>query len=287
MILLAIASVQLGSALAKNLFDALPPPAVAVLRLGFATAILLPGAVHRTRTRGRIHGRGHADRLRWRNVAVAAGLGLALAWMNLSFYEALDRIPLGVAVAVEFLGPLGVAVAGSRRRLDLLWVVLAGVGVFLLSPVGGLSGVGGTAAVFGVGFAALAGAGWAAYILLTAAVGQRFGGTSGLMLATAVGTVATVPLGVVTAGADLLTPRLMLLGAAVALLASVIPYSLELEALRRIPPRVFGLLMSLEPVVAALIGLVVLGEVLDTREWTAVGLVVVACVGATRSPRSS
>lgn len=270
-VLLGIASAQLGSAVAKQLFAALPPAAVVLLRLGFATVALLPAAARSGLRRAGVSG------LRWRDAAVAAALGVAVAGMNLAFYESLDRIPLGVAVTVEFVGPLGVAVAGSRRRIDLLWVVLAGSGVVLLSRVGG------EVTATGVAFAALAGVGWATYILLTAAVGRRFGDTSGLALATAAGTAAVLPFGVATAGADLLSPRLLLVGAAVALLSTVVPWSLELRTLRRIPPRVFGLLMSLEPAAAALIGLVVLGEVLGVREWVALVLVVAACVGVTRS----
>lgn len=275
LILLGIASVQCGSAVAKTLFGALPPPGVVLLRLGFAAVLLCPRP--RLRTAGPRARTGRPDRRGWRDVAVAGALGLAMAVTTLCLYEALARIPLGVAVTVEFCGPLAVAVAGSRRRVDAVWVLLAGLGVVLLARGGG------AVTPVGVALAALAGIGWAGYILLTAAVGRRFAGTSGLAVACAVGALVALPLATATSTAGLHSARALLLGAAVAVLSSVIPYSLELQALRRMPARVFGLLMSLEPAVAALVGFVALGEVLSGREWLAIGLVIVACVGATRS----
>ncbi|HEX5495770.1 MAG TPA: EamA family transporter [Mycobacteriales bacterium] len=270
LILVGIASVQSGSAVAKTLFGQLPPPGVVLLRLGFAAVLLLP------RFRWRRDG---TDGIRrgWRDAAVAGGLGLTMAGTTLAFYESLDRIPLGIAVTVEFCGPLGVAVAGSRRRLDALWVLLAGLGVVLLARGGG------SVTVLGVAFAALAGVGWAGYILFTAAVGRRFDGVSGLALACTVGALASLPFGLVASGARLRSAQTLLLGGCVAVLSGLIPYSVELRALRHIPARTFGLLMSMEPAVAALIGFAVLGEVLSVREWLAIGLVVAACVGATRS----
>jgi inner membrane transporter RhtA len=215
----------------------------------------------------------------WRrgDLAVAAAFGLSLATMNYSIYESFSRIPLGIAVTIEFLGPLGVAVAFSRRWLDLVWVALAATGVILL-----MRDDSGDVTIVGVGFALLAAVAWAAYILLSAATGRRFPGSSGLALASLVATLLVLPFGVRAGGADLLRPDVLAIGAAIGLLSSVIPYSFELEALRRMPAKVFGILMSLEPVAAALVGLIVLGEVLDAREWAAIGCVVVACLGATR-----
>jgi inner membrane transporter RhtA len=181
-------------------------------------------------------------------------------------------------VTIEFLGPLGVAVAFSRRWIDLLWVGLAAAGVALLT----LDDSGSVTAA-GVAFALLAAAAWAGYILLSAETGRRFPGSSGLALASVAATMLVLPVGITTGGTGLLRPDLLLIGAAIGLLSSVIPYTFELEALRRMPARVFGILMSLEPAVAALVGLVILGEMLDLREWTAIGCVVVACLGATRS----
>lgn len=269
LVMLSMASAQLGSAVAKTLFASLPPPAVALMRLGLAAVVVFPIARPRIRS--------------WslRDALVAAALGLTLAGMNLAFYEAIDRVPLGVAVTVEFLGPLSVAIAGSRSWLDGLWVLLAGGGVVLLAHGGG------SVSLVGVLFAALAGVGWASYILLTAAVGRRFEGLSGLSIPFAVGALAVLPFGLGSAGTQLLDARLLLVGAAVALLSSVVPYTLELQALRRIPPHLFGLLMSMEPAIAALLGFAVLGEVLAVREWAAVALVVLACVGSTRWSRNA
>ncbi|TMR22150.1 EamA family transporter [Nonomuraea turkmeniaca] len=266
LVLLAIFSVQLGAGFAKELFATLPPSAVVFLRI--ATGALVMGAFIRPRLRGLV----------WRDWAVGIGFGVTLAVMNLSFYEALSRLPMGIAVAIEFLGPLGVAVAASRRRIDLLWVGLAGAGVLLLAPWGESASV----SWAGIGFAMVAGACWAGYILLSAAAGQRFPGTSGLAFAMIVSAVVIAPVGVTTGGADLLQPELLLIGLGVGLLSSVIPYSLELQALRRMPKHVFGILMSVEPAVAAMIGVLLLGEILHVQQWAAIVCIVAASLGSTR-----
>ncbi|WP_327091825.1 EamA family transporter [Nonomuraea sp. NBC_01738] len=270
LVLLAIFSVQLGAGFAKELFSALPPSAVVFLRI--AAGALIIGAVARPKLRG----------LSWRDWAVGVGFGVTLAVMNLTFYEALARLPLGVAVAIEFLGPLSIAVAASRRRLDLLWVGLAGAGVALLAPWGQSS----TVSWAGIAFALVAGACWAGYILLSAAAGSRFPGATGLSFAMIVSAVVIAPVGITTGGADLLQPELLLIGLGVGLLSSVIPYSLELQALRRMPKHVFGILMSVEPAVAALIGLVVLGEILHAQQWAAIVCIVLASLGSTRTSKS-
>jgi inner membrane transporter RhtA len=263
--LTAVGSVQVGSALAKTLFDDVGPAGTALLRVGFAAVTLL--AIWRPSPRR--HGAGR--------LGVVVAFGLALGAMNLSFYEALDRIPLGVAVTIEFLGPLGVAVALSRRRVDVGWAALAALGVLLLAgPAGG--GVD----RLGVALALAAAACWAAYIVLASAAGRLFSGGRGLALALGVAVLVPVGPGVASAGTELLAPAALGIGAAVALLSSVVPYSLETEALRRLPRRVFGILMSLEPAVAALAGLVVLGQGLSARQVAAIALVVLASVGATR-----
>ncbi|MEV4218219.1 DMT family transporter [Nonomuraea sp. NPDC049725] len=269
LVLLGIFSVQLGAGFAKELFAALPPSAVVFLRI--AAGALIMGAVARPRLRG----------LAWRDWAVGLAFGVTLAVMNLTFYEALARLPMGVAVAIEFLGPLGVAVAASRRRIDLLWVGLAAAGVVLLAPWGQSAGV----SWAGIGFALVAGACWAAYILLSAAAGGRFPGTTGLSFAMIVSAVVIAPVGVTTGGADLLQPELVLIGLGVGLLSSVIPYSLELKALRRMPKHVFGILMSVEPAAAALIGVLLLGEILNVQQWAAVLCIVAASFGSTRAGR--
>ena len=206
---------------------------------------------------------------------MAVAFGLALGAMNLCIYEAMDRIPLGVAVTFEFIGPLGVAVAGSRRPLDLVWVVLAAAGIAGLADYSG-----GSLDPAGVAFALAAGVLWAAYIVLSQRTGALFPGGSGLAVAMVAGAALVAPFGIADAGAELLRPELLGAVLAVALASSVLPYSLELEALRRLPKRVFGVLMSLEPAVAALAGYAVLGQGLAVRDWIAIGLVVIASAGA-------
>jgi inner membrane transporter RhtA len=217
--------------------------------------------------------RGHERGDLW----LAAAFGLTLAAMNLSFYESIDRIPLGAAVTCEFVGPLGVAVFGSRRPLDLVWVALAAGGILLLATPSG-SGLNAP----GVILALVAGGWWAAYILLSARTGRAFPGGTGLSLAMIVASLLILPVGVVDGGANLLHPGILATGAAVAVLSSLIPYSLEFEALRRMPPHVFGVLMSLEPAAAAIAGLIVLDQVLQANEWAGMALVIVASAGATR-----
>jgi inner membrane transporter RhtA len=268
LVLLGIGTVQFGAAIAKGLFDELGPTGTVFLRMGFAALVLL--ALWRPSVSGFARG----------DYLIAILFGLALGAMNLSLYLALDRIPLGVAVTLEFVGPLGVAVAGSRRLLDLLWAVLAAAGILLLAPLDILGDVDLDPA--GVALALLAGLFWASYILLSARTGNAFPGGTGLVIALCVATVALVPVGIAGGGAALLDPWLLLAGFAVAMLSSAIPYSFELEALRKLPARVFGVLMSLEPAVAALIGFVVLDERLGLRVLAAILLVTVAAVGASR-----
>lgn len=268
LVLIGVGTTQLGSALAKGLFEAVGPAGTVFLRVGFAALMLLAA--------GRPRLRGHAPRA----YAAAVLFGLALGGMNFAFYGALDRIPLGVAVTLEFVGPLAVAVAGSRRALDLLWVGLAGAGILLLAPVGGV-GLG--LDPVGVALALTAGTGWAAYILLSARVGRLFPAGEGLAIAMIVASLGLAPLGVPAGGWALLEPKLLAVGFGVALLSSALPYSLELAALRRLPTRVFGVLMASEPAIAALVGFAVLGEGLAPRALAAVALVTLATVGAARA----
>jgi inner membrane transporter RhtA len=272
LILLGIVSVQIGAGLAKNLFARSSPDAVVMMRL--VTSAVVLGVVYRSGIRDlrRLHS--------WRDIGVTALFGLTLAGMNACFYQGLARLPLGIVVTIEFLGPLSVSILASRRRLDLLWALLA------LGGVATLARRGGDVTLTGVAFALLAAAGWACYILLSGSTGRRFSDGSGLAVASIVGAVVMLPVGIGTAGAKLLDPELLLVAAGVGLLSSVIPYSLELEALRRVPARLFGILMSLEPAVGAMVGLVFLGEILQWREWLAIGLVITACVGATRFQES-
>jgi inner membrane transporter RhtA len=263
LVLGAVASVQFGAALAVTLFDDVGPVGTVLLRLALGAVVLLV----LSRPRGRDLARG--DVLLF---------GLALAGMNGCYYLALDRIDQGVAVTFEMAGPLGVAIAGSRRTVDLVWVGLAALGVLLLT-----GGLGHELDWIGVLFAVTAGGFWAAYILLSARIGRVLPGASGLGLAMVVGASVVATPAAVQGGGDLLAPGILATGAAVAVLSSVIPYSLEMEALRTMPPRVFGVLMSLEPASAALAGFVVLGQDLRAVEVAAIGLVVAASAGAARS----
>ena len=208
---------------------------------------------------------------------IAGSFCISLLIMNFSIYQAFSRIPLGIAVTIEFLGPLAVAVAGSRHLRDVGWVVLAAAGVALLTQGGH-----GHLNLTGVLFAGLAGACWAAYIVLSSATGRRFPGSAGLAIAMVVAAVLITPPAILAGGKAMFRPAVLATGAAVGILSSVIPYRLELEALRRMPTRLFGVWMSLEPAVAALIGLVMLGQHLTGLEWLAIGFVMIACAGATQ-----
>jgi inner membrane transporter RhtA len=280
LVLSGIVSTQLGAGLAARLFHQAPAAAVTGLRLWAAAIVLvivsLPGV--------RAAVSGVARRRATRDALIVLGFGLTLGAMNFVFYQAIARIPLGVAVTIEFLGPLAVAVAGSRRLLDLLWVGLAAAGVALLAGTGT-----GHLDLTGIVFAALAAAGWAGYILFSVATGRRFTGASGLALAMVVAAVAVTPAAAASGlGHALGRPSVLLTGAGVGVLSSAIPYGLEMQALRWLPSQVFGIWMSIEPAVAALIGLFLLGQHLSLAEWAAVGCVVAASVGAARAaPRSS
>jgi inner membrane transporter RhtA len=265
----AVLSVQLGAAAATTLFDDIGPGGTVFYRLLFAALLL--GLIWRPPLRGH-----SSDALQ-----LALLFGVALAGMNLCFYTALDRIPLGIAVTLEFVGPLGVALAASRRRSDLVWVGLAAAGIVLLA------GPAGSPDIVGVVLALAAGGFWGAYILLSARVGQRFPGGQGLALAMMVAAAVMFLPGVGFGGEKLLEPGVIAVGAAVAVLSSVIPYSFELEALRRLPVGVFGVLMSLEPGVAALVGLIALGQGLSPLEAFGIALVVAASVGVLRRSRAA
>jgi len=259
-----ILSVQFGAGVAKDLFDEISPTSMVWLRL--VTSSLVLAAVARPALRGR-------SREDW---LVVLGLGVTLGVMNWSIYQSFARIPLGLAVTIEFVGPLTIAVVGSRRARDLVWVALAAAGVSLLGFEGG------DLSLAGVGFALVAGGAWAAYILLSAQTGRRWPGLDGLAVASVIATVMLTPAAISVGGGTLLDPRVLALGAAVGLLSSVIPYSFEMTALRTIRPAVFSILMSLEPAAAALAGIIVLQEFLSPVQWLAVACVIAASVGATR-----
>jgi inner membrane transporter RhtA len=267
MVVGSILSVQCGAALATTLFGRVGPGGAVMLRSGFAALILLTAARRDLRPL-----RGQA----LRDVAL---FGVVLAAMNLSFYAAIDRLPLGIAVTLEFSGPLAVAVFGSRRRGDLLWAALAALGIVLLSGDFG----GGAIDLGGALLALLAGAFWACYILISARVGGRSEGLGGLAVAMAFSALLLIPFGVVQGAGELGAPGVLAAGLGVGLLSSAIPYALEIEALRRLPNAVFGVLMSLEPAVAALVGFLALSQGLSAIEAAAIALVVIASAGALRS----
>ena len=266
LMLAGIGSVQLGSALATTLFDELGPGGTVFLRTLFGAILLLAGWRP---------ARAALNRDSTRDIVLFA---ITLAGMNLSFYEALDRLPLGIAVTLEFTGPLAVALIGSRNRLDLLWALLAGAGILLFAP-----DIGDGIDAFGALLALSAAFFWAMYIYMSTRVGRGPVGLGGLSLAMAISSLMLLPVGVADAGGELFDPRLAAVGLAVAMLSSVVPYTVELEALRRLPASTFGVLLSLEPAAAALIGAIALDQALAGREVIAVALVVAASAGALRT----
>ena len=265
LVLVGILSVQLGAAIAKSLFGEISPTAMVWLRL--VTSALVLAAI----ARPRLTGRSGSDWL------VVLAFGASLATMNWGIYQSMARIPLGLAVTIEFIGPLTLAVLGSRRARDLVWVLLAGLGVALL----GFQRT--DLDLLGVLYALLAGTAWAAYILLSASTGRRWDGFDGLAVASVVAALGMTLPALLAAGTSLWDGRVLLIGALVGLLSSVIPYSCELVALRSLRPAVFGILMSLEPAAAALAAIVVLGEHLSVLQWLAIACVVAASIGATRA----
>jgi inner membrane transporter RhtA len=270
-IALALASmttIQLGAALSEPLFDRVGAAGTVALRLALAALMLWPFA------RPRLRGRSRAD------LGAAVALGACSGLLTLAFFEAIARIPLGVAVTIEFLGPLSVALAGSRHARDVAWVLLAGAGVALLT-LG--NGAGEPLDVAGVAFAAVAAVCWAGYILLTKRVGARWAGFGGLSVSLAVAAVVALPAGVAGAGSELLAPEVLLAGVGLALLVPLVPYALELVALRRLPTALFGVIMSLEPAIAALLGFVILDQGLAVTGVLAIAMVSVASACATLS----
>ena len=266
LVLISIASTQLGSAFAKTIIQELGSITTVLLRVGLGAIALL--LIQRPRLKGYTRN----DYL----ILILFGLGMAA--MNLSFYAAIDRIPLGIAVTVEFIGPLGVACLNSRRVLDLLWIFLAGVGIFLLAPIKGSS-----LDPVGIGLALLAGFFWGTYILLSARLGKIFADIKGIALMAAalvIGTLGLLPLGILSGDLTRLEPKFLIAGSGIAILSSAIPYTFELEALKKLPVRVFGVLMSLEPAIATVLGFIILQERLELQAIVAVILVTLASIGA-------
>jgi inner membrane transporter RhtA len=262
-----MSTIQLGAALSEPLFDRVGPAGLVSVRLALAAVILWPFM------RPRLRGRSIQD------LGAAVALGACSGVLALCFFEAIARIPLGVAVTIEFLGPLGVALAGSRHARDVAWVLLAGAGVALLTLGEGA----GRLNPVGVAFAAVAAACWAGYILLTKHVGVRWAGLEGLSVSLVVAALVTLPAGVADAGTDLLVPEVMLACLGLALLMPLVPNIFELIALRRLPTALFGVIMSLEPAIAALLGFLILDQPLTIRGVVAIAMVSLASAGATLS----
>ena len=270
-LLLAMLSFQFGAAVAKQLFPLVGAEGATAIRRGLG-ALILWMLKRPWRNLG-----GRRD---WTSLV---GYGLTLGLMNLFFYMALRTLPLGIAVALEFLGPLAIALFGSRRALDLVWVVLVIAGLALLAPYGehaqALDPV-------GVAYALGAAAGWATYILLGRRAGDAFGGDA-VALGSAIGALVAVPVGVVHAGTALFSLSILPFAVGVAVLSSALPYSLEMFALTRLPARTIGILVSLEPAMGALLGLVFLDERLSTFQWLAIAAVIVASMGAVLTAREA
>lgn len=266
LVLLAILSVQFGSALAKSLFTDLGPWGVVCLRVTFSAIVL--SSVLRLKWNAKVR----------QNLKLILAFGFVFALMNSCFYLAIDRIPLGVAIAFEFTGPLGLAALNSQRPIDGLWALLAALGIILLTPFAGAD-----IDPIGILFALVAGLGWALYIVCSAKLGQKLPGIEGLAWGLVFSTLLLLPIGIVTTGSALLNPRLLALGLGVALLSTTLPYSLEMVALRTMPIQIFGVMMSLEPMVGALAGFLILDEILTARSLIACLLVSIAAAGAARS----
>jgi inner membrane transporter RhtA len=266
----AMVTIQLGAALSDPLFDEISPAGVVALRLVLAALMLWPFA------RPRIRGRSRED------LVAAVALGVCSGLLTLAFFEAISRIPLGVAVTIEFLGPLGVAFAGSRRARDVGWVLLAGAGVAMLT-LG--DGTGEPLELAGVLLAGISAVCWAGYILLTKRVGARWPGLEGLSVSLIVAALVTLPFGFAGDGAGLLEPDILLASLGLALLIPLLPYVFELIALRRLPTGLFGVIMSLEPGFAALLGFLILGQSLAVSGVAAIAMVVVASAGAALTTR--
>ncbi|MFD7081056.1 DMT family transporter [Streptomyces sp. NPDC059918] len=270
LVIAAGVSVQFGAALAVMIMPRTGAAGAVTLRLAAAALVLL------LLCRPKVRGYARAD---WGTIVA---FGIAMAGMNGLFYQAVDRIPLGPAVTLEVLGPLVLSVIVSRRLVSLLWAGLALGGVALLAGHGGGEGFGGLD-LLGAAFALGAGAMWAAYIVFSARTGRRFPQADGLALAMAVAAVLSLPLGVIEAGPALLVPSTLALGVGVAVLSSVLPYTLELLALRRLPAPTFAILMSLEPAIAATAGFLLLNQAMSAIDALAIALVIAASMGAVRS----
>jgi len=269
LLLIAMASIQTGASLAKSMFPIVGAQGTTTVRLIFASVIML------------LLLRPWRARLTAKSLRTVIIYGMALGGMNFLFYMSLRSVPLGVAVALEFTGPLAVAIYTSRRAVDFLWIALAIVGLVLLIPLGEAShGID----LLGAGYALGAGICWAVYILF----GQKAGNDNGVQtaaLGVLIAALFVAPIGIVHAGTALLTPALIPIGIGVAILSTALPYTLEMIALTRLPARTFGTLMSIEPAFGALSGLFFLQEHLSIAQWMAITCIILASIGATLTMR--
>jgi inner membrane transporter RhtA len=270
LLLTSIVSIQVGAAVAVNLFPAIGPVAVTFLRLLVAAVLLI------------IVTRRSIDASARRNAGWVVLLGIVIAATNLSFYGSISRIPLGLAVAIEFVGPLGLAALTSRRPLDFAWIGIAALGLGLLTP-----DIGSTLDPLGVGLALVAGAGWAGMVVLSRKVGQVVSGHAGLALAMLAGAAFALPFELVVGGLERLDVAILAATVVVAVLSTALPLSLEFEALKRVTARTYGIVMALEPVAAAVAGAVLLSQGLDAKLLAAIACVTIASVGVTISDRRS
>lgn len=264
LVLLSCFAIQAGTAGTKTLFDQVGVIGAIFVCKTFAAILLL--VWHRPSLKG----------YTWRDYRLVIVLGLAIAGAGMGIYEAVARIPMGIASTIEFIGPLGLAVVGSRRKLDLVWVVLATVGVLLLSPLNNLA-----LDWVGVGFAFVAAGCWGSYIVFSKQVGRVFPGETGLSMAVTVAAIVMMPMGMAQAGTALFQPEVWIIGAGIGFIGTVLPYSLEYIVLKRMSPRVFGVLMSIEPAIAALVGFIFLREHLNVQSAIAILLVTLASAGIT------
>jgi inner membrane transporter RhtA len=265
LLIVAMISIQFGASFAKQIFHIVPPAGITMLRTSLAAIFLL--ALWRP-------WRGNWDRSAWRLVLP---YGASLGIMNLLFYLSLERIPLGIAVAVEFTGPLGLALFSSRRKQDLLWVVLAALGIILISPITGHDALDpiGLLLALGAGFC------WALYIIFGQRMGRRIPAGTATALGMLVAALVTVPMGVFYVDEQFLKAQVWVIGLIVAAFSSALPYSLEMMVLKHLPTKTFGILMSLEPAIAALMGLLFLRETLNLQQGLAMGCIMVASAGCT------
>lgn len=264
-LIIAMVSIQAGASFAKTLFPVLGPEGTTALRLGFG-AVMLILVLRPWRATGIAQN--------WRSLAL---YGVNLGLMNLFYYMAVERIPVGIAAAIEFVGPLTVAVCTSRRRIDFVWVTLAAIGILLLLPLRASATALDPVGIF---YALLAAVGWAFYIIVGKKAGDAIGASTPA-LGMLIGAIIVLPVGVIEAGSALLSWEILPLALMVAALSSAIPFALEMVALRRLKPQTYGTLTSMEPAIGALAGLVILSEALPLVQWVAIGLIVCASIGTT------